>query len=120
MAAGPNLQYFAESGIWAKPERAVRVDIVLQGAGSGAATQANLGTLINPFGYIISNGERGEIRVSSFDADDLPGTVSVTVGKGGRPGGRDGYAVIITHLEEPEDLRRPPETPQGFIRQDKQ
>lgn len=38
-------------------------------------------------------------------ADDqltAPKTVKVTVGKGGRPGGRDGYALIVTHLADKE------------------
>ena len=38
--------------------------------------------------------------VRSIPAADLPELVSVEVGKGGRPGGRDGYALIITHLKE--------------------
>jgi len=104
----PDIQYFAASGTWTKPERAVRVDVVLQGAGGGggpymnvgAATSAYLGRLMNPNGYAVSNGEPGEIRVSSFAASDLPETVVVTVGRGGRPGGRDGYALIVTHLRE--------------------
>ncbi|HMG61658.1 MAG TPA: hypothetical protein VK599_01805 [Streptosporangiaceae bacterium] len=36
-------------------------------------------------------------------ADDqltAPDTVEVEVGKGGRPGGRDGYALVVTHLAD--------------------
>jgi len=108
--SSPDIQFFPASGTWAKPAGAVRVDIVLQGAGGngggpyahvGAATSAYLGRLMNPNGYAVSNGEPGEIRVSSFDATDLPETVMVTVGKGGRPGGRDGYALVVTHLAAP-------------------
>lgn len=39
-------------------------------------------------------------------ADDqltAPDTLEVEVGKGGRPGGRDGYALIVTHLSPGED-----------------
>ena len=87
----PDIQYFSASGLWVKPEHATRVDVVLQGAGGGGG--------LNPDGYICSNGESGDIRVSSFPADALPGEVEVTVGKGGRHGGRDGYALIVTHMD---------------------
>jgi hypothetical protein len=36
--------------------------------------------------------------VHAIPADDLPDLVEVLIGKGGRPGGRDGYALIVTHL----------------------
>jgi hypothetical protein len=85
----PEIQYFAESGTWVKPEGAVRVDIMLRGSGDEAAISV-VGTKI---------GTPGELLASSFDASDLPDTVEVEVGKGGRPGGRDGYALIVTHLE---------------------
>jgi hypothetical protein len=104
----PDIQYFGESGTWVKPVGTVRVDIVLQGAGAGSVptalsgsttfTRAHLGRRVNPNGIQASNGEPGEIRVSSWDADDLDDTVAVTAGKGGRPGGRDGYALVVTHL----------------------
>jgi hypothetical protein len=66
----------------------------------GGNSSAYIGRRINPNGYQCSSGEPGDIRVSSFDAADLPDTVEVEVGKGGRPGGRDGYALIVTHLAE--------------------
>ena len=97
-----------------KPAGAVRVDVVLQGAGGGYSlpfttagqsaydaqfTRAHLGRRVNRNGILASNGEAGEIRVSSWAADDLDDMVEVTIGRGGRPGGRDGYALIITHLD---------------------
>ena len=82
----PDIQYFAEDGTWVKPPGAVRADVVLQGAGGGGG-----------FWY-GGHGQDGEIVVRSLPADDLPGLVPVTIGHGGRPGGRDGYALIVTHL----------------------
>ena len=96
----PDIQYFAEGGTWVKPPGAVRVDVIVQGGQAGASTRAHLGHRVNPNGIACSNGEIGEIRVSSWDADDLDDAVAVEVGKGGRPGGRDGYALIVTHLTE--------------------
>lgn len=66
----------------------------------GGNSSAYIGRLINPNGYQAFSGEPGGIRVSSFDAADVADTVEIEVGKGGRPGGRDGYALIVTHLAE--------------------
>lgn len=105
--SNPDIQFFPASGTWVKPPGAVRVDIVLQGAGDGTFppfaefTAAHLGRRVNPNGIVASNGEFGDIRVSSWDAGDVDDTVRIEVGKGGRPGGRDGYALIVTHLADP-------------------
>jgi hypothetical protein len=103
MNSAPDIQYFPASGIWDKPRGAVRVDIVLHGADGGSLTRA----VIADHGHnvIDANGttqasQRGSILAFSYGADELPDTVKVTVGKGGRPGGRDGYALVITHLED--------------------
>jgi len=86
----PDIQYFAESRTWVKPAGAVRVDIMLQGGGGGAVP------VVGP-----KIGLPGELMASSHDAALLPETVEVQIGKGGRPGGRDGYALIVTHLAPP-------------------
>jgi hypothetical protein len=94
----PDLQYFEADGMWVKPPGAVRVDIVLQAAGGGASSVTADGL---QGGVHVRGGRDGEIKVQSIPASLLPNLVSVTIGKGGRPGGRDGYALVITHLREP-------------------
>jgi hypothetical protein len=89
----PEIQYFAESGTWVKPVAAVAVDVMLCAAAGGLALGYGGGK------YMI--GTDGELTVRRFPAGELPAEVTVTVGKGGRPGGRDGYALIITHLASP-------------------
>lgn len=91
----PEIQYFAENGQWTKPPAAVRVDILLKGAGGGGA-----------FGVrsIGRAGQDGELRCAAFAASALPDTVEVSVGRGGAGAlsagdGADGYALILTHLE---------------------
>jgi hypothetical protein len=118
-ATKPDVQYFAEDGTWVKPPGAGRVDVVLQGGAGARATAGGAGegggaTFIDheciPAAGATArttarspqDGSRGILGVMSFDAADLPDAVEVTVGKGGRPGGRDGYALIVTHLNGPE------------------
>jgi hypothetical protein len=118
----PDIKYFGESGTWVKPAGAVRVDIVLQGGQAaplagvrmpivgppGGFTTAHLGNRVNVNGIVCSNGNPGDTQVSSWNADEIEDTVEVEVGNGGRPGGRDGYALIVTHLASPPLPSTPP------------
>jgi hypothetical protein len=88
----PDIRYFAEDGAWVKPSGAVRVDIVLQAGGGGAVTGAGP--------VCAGRGPDGALTVHAIPADELPGLVEVRAGRGGSPGGRDGYALIVTHLTE--------------------
>jgi hypothetical protein len=99
MADHMDIQFFSESGTWHRPPGAVSVEVVLK-AGDG-------GTSIGEGDRIIP-GTRGEFVIKEFPAAQMPETAEVSVGEGGRggtrgdltvTGGRPGWAVIITHLE---------------------
>lgn len=89
----PDIQYFDSDGTWTKPPGAVRADVVLQAGGGGYT--------VSPTGF-GGRGYHGELTVKAIPAGELPSHVQVTIGRGGRPGGRDGYALIITHLAPDE------------------
>jgi hypothetical protein len=94
----PDIQYFDSDGTWVKPLGAIRSDIVLQAGGSGGAVGISYETDTGLAGLTYPGGEDGGITAQSIPAADLPDEVSVVVGFGGRPGGRDGYALMVTHL----------------------
>lgn len=107
----PDIQYFGEDGTWVKPAGAARVDVVARGGDGGSAMGGKGGDgggatyidcLATPdaiASHAPPGRSAGTLSVLSYTAGELPGEVTVTIGKGGRPDGRDGYVVIITHLE---------------------
>lgn len=111
--SGPDVQRFDSDGTWIKPPGAVRVDVELKGGnggtscayldvghghGGGAGEDAPVpGHTRAP--WLDKPGAEGETVRRSFAAADLPDRVDIEVGKGGRPGGRDGYVLVITDLE---------------------
>lgn len=90
----PDIQYFAEDGTWVKPAGAVRADIVLQAGGNGAVTGAGP--------VCVGRGPDGALTVTAIPADDLPDLVEVVIGRCFSTRGRDGYALIVTHLADEE------------------
>jgi hypothetical protein len=78
----PDMQYFDHDDIWTKPLGLVAADVVSCGGGAGGIGAA---------------GEDGALAVRRYLADELPDKVQVTIGKGGRPGGRNGYVLIVSH-----------------------
>lgn len=99
--SNPDIQYFAASGTWVKPERAAAVDIVLRGGdggdvtgdrggdGGGASFARLASEVIPATGNVApasgTSPTSGRLGVLSYDAADLPDAVEVEVGKGGRP-----------------------------------
>ncbi len=92
-----DVQVFVKSGVWKKPPRAVRAEVVVRGAGAGSSITDGK----------ISPGNEGEVTVKEIRASDLPETAQVQIGDGGPaallgclqgPKGHRGYAVVINHL----------------------
>ena len=91
-AGEPDIQYFGADGTWIRPERAAAIDVLVQAGGGGAAPGVN--------------GADGELAVKRFYAPEIPPTMDIQIGKGGRPGGRDGYVLVVTHLTSEEGGQR--------------
>ena len=85
-----DIQYFGQDGTWSKPPGATVVDIILRGAGAGASLHV---------GQWIP-GEDGQLTVQRLSADELADEETVEIGRPGRPRGRAGYALIVTHLAD--------------------
>jgi hypothetical protein len=86
----PVIEYFDRDGTWTRPERAAAVDALVVAAGGG-------GSLNGP-------GQSGEAQAMRFTAPDIPETMDIQVGKGGRgtgggQDGGDGCVVVVTYLE---------------------
>lgn len=98
MTQEPDIQFFRESGIWHRPEGAVRVEVMIKGGDAGGS--------VGQDGAIIP-GEEGEIVIKEMTADEAGPTVPVSVGGAGCGGSREGvkapdgsagYAVVVTYF----------------------
>jgi hypothetical protein len=110
VTARPDIAWFGQDGTWVKPAGAVRVDVFLAGGdggdrigdagGEGGGASSVYPSLIPADVAHAPSAEhrRGHLGVMSYDAGTLPDRLQVTVGKGGRPGGLDGYVLIVTRL----------------------
>ena len=86
----PDIQYFDRDDTWVRPDRASAIDVLVIGGGAGGTADAP--------------GESGQASLKRFCAPDIPPSMEIEVGKGGRgtgggQDGRDGCAVVITYLE---------------------
>jgi hypothetical protein len=130
----PDIQYFGRDGTWVKPAGAACLTVVLKGGGStidADGTDNGYEGGGTSFSFFPSGGgggagiaaapsrpgrvNDGELAVWEFPASAWPAQVSVEVGKGGRPGGRDGYVLVITHLEECGHCGEPRDHPDHIV-----
>ncbi|HEY2086718.1 MAG TPA: hypothetical protein VGH54_11940 [Mycobacterium sp.] len=88
----PEIQYFGQGGTWVKPPRAVAVDVTV----CAADTDGVLGD--GSCKYVLGN--ESEPNVRRFPAGELPDSLTVSV----HLGGRDGYALIVTHFADDRDV----------------
>lgn len=74
---------FTENGVWEKPDFLLSAEVTCIGSGAGGRGGGGHASLSPRSG---GGGGGGGISVQTFDADDLPATVNVTVGGGGAGG----------------------------------